>query len=1038
VLAARSNCTVAARDSNSKISFAQAEAACSCILGEAQRRWSFEEFVVNEGTYTTKLKDDGTIGKCTTQTVSPSNTTNVFTKYAGSWRSACTQNSAAGAPITTAFSTLRFDGNNLIEEVSQFDGPDCINISYKLSHSFNINDAGNDSDLQADKVNLTRKDAKLRYTEIVHIIIAKMYSYFGYSDWAQGVEHTVINRPMEVGTQPQFLIDEMMFDIFKISGSRLYRGKVTSTLDRTTSTKRPDTLNYAFAYEYLWDLNAPPVFTSALNQTLTLGQSLNIIARDPDGDSLTMKCESNCPDGLSVSDYYASWTPTQIGDFNQITLTASDGSKSVTKSFSVKVISSPGAPTGVSATPGALSITLTWSAPASDGGSPITDYIIQYSTNSGASWNIFSDGSSSANSAIITNLNGSTSYLFKVAAKNSVGVGQFSNSSSSIYPRIPPSAPTGLSGIAGNANSTLTWAAPASSGGSPITDYVVQYSSDGGALWATFIDGISVNTSVIVSDLSNGSNYVFRIAAVNAAGTSSYSDNSLIVTPAVQPCSSDCYSSAQSLPISEERKGPSGVILSLQYANGSNGFKIWTEKNGNRILNATGNIAFGWQKKLTRAGTSFGSGYLTFPTDIAGRTCPQHTFLNHLNMTATEQCLYYDSGNASQRLDKSHPNVDGPIDSIEASDWLTQWDSAASGAGIASSFFEGNIKTCADKGMRLPTMYETTMTKPTGYLPAGDSVSPTWAGTNGVPSSPIAAWSWTASATTSNVSQYFGWSGTSNGIGGYAGSNTFRCVLPAHEPDNYVGAQSLPVGTERIGPENSIIQLIFANGVDGFKIWREKNGDRILNATGILANGWQKNLTRNGTAFTNSDFTSMSSIAGRVCPPNVFLNYTQMKAEKRCLYFDQGSTILWTLDQAHPDLSGNVGNLESEDWLRNWNQADTGRTDDSSYYEGNIKNCADKGMRLPTIYETSTSGPTSNNNQSVPTGDSIGSPIWAGNTRGVPAFGGSFDWTWTASAFKYSSGTKSYWMWSGTGVIGNGDYNYVFQAQRTYVRCVLP
>ena len=56
-------------------------------------------------------------------------------------------------------------------------------------------------------------------------------------------------------------------------------------------------------------------------------------------------------------------------------------------------------------------------------------------------------------------------------------------------------------------------------GGSAITDYVVEYSSNGGTSWSTFADGTSTVTSATVTGLTNGTAYTFRVSAVNAAGT---------------------------------------------------------------------------------------------------------------------------------------------------------------------------------------------------------------------------------------------------------------------------------------------------------------------------------------------------------------------------------------------------------------------------------------------------------------------------------------------------------------------------------------
>jgi L-lactate utilization protein LutC len=195
----------------------------------------------------------------------------------------------------------------------------------------------------------------------------------------------------------------------------------------------------------------------------------------------------------------------------------------------------PEVPANVIATPGVSQVSLSWTAPSSNGGSPITDYTIQYSTNGGATWTPFTDGTSTATTATITGLTNGSDYMFHVAAVNVAGTGGWSLSFSAVTPRTVPTLPTSVIGTVGNSQVSLNWTAPTDNGGSAITDYAIQYSSDGGLSWTSFPHSASAASAATVTGLSNGTSYVFQVAAVNEAGTGSWSANSSSVTPRTVP-----------------------------------------------------------------------------------------------------------------------------------------------------------------------------------------------------------------------------------------------------------------------------------------------------------------------------------------------------------------------------------------------------------------------------------------------------------------------------------------------------------------------
>ena len=112
-----------------------------------------------------------------------------------------------------------------------------------------------------------------------------------------------------------------------------------------------------------------------------------------------------------------------------------------------------------------------------------------------------------------------------------VSSGSGSSSYDSRWDLFLPPAPTGLTVSAGNSQVTVSWAAPTVLSQTPITDYVVQYSSNSGSTWTIFSDGVSTSVSSIVTGLSNGTSYTFRVAAVNGIGQGAYSSSSAAVTP---------------------------------------------------------------------------------------------------------------------------------------------------------------------------------------------------------------------------------------------------------------------------------------------------------------------------------------------------------------------------------------------------------------------------------------------------------------------------------------------------------------------------
>ena len=167
-----------------------------------------------------------------------------------------------------------------------------------------------------------------------------------------------------------------------------------------------------------------------------------------------------------------------------------------------------------------------------------SSYLVQASSNGGASWANSVDTNSTTTSYTYRSLSNGTPYVFRVAPyySNTAITGEWSSQSPSYTPAsFPPGQPTSLVSTSGNGRATLSWVAPSSVGDSAISGYRIEYSSNGGGSWLTLNSNTwSTSTSQTVTGLTNGTSYSFRVAAVNSSSTGSYSATAS-ATPALVP-----------------------------------------------------------------------------------------------------------------------------------------------------------------------------------------------------------------------------------------------------------------------------------------------------------------------------------------------------------------------------------------------------------------------------------------------------------------------------------------------------------------------
>jgi cysteine-rich repeat protein len=280
-------------------------------------------------------------------------------------------------------------------------------------------------------------------------------------------------------------------------------------------------------------VTATPIVTGA-----TVGATVSWTAANANGAAVVYSVEQTT-DGTTFTASVGAFgaTSATIGSLAKgtayqfrVTATSSAGkgpASALTASITTAdVPGKPGTPVASVSGGGAA---LTWTGAATNG-APITISIVFASENGGTFQSaIATFPTTGSSTATVSGLHAGSSYVFQVISNNALGAGPLSASSNSIVlPNVPaaPGTPTAATNASGQA--TVTFAPPATDGGSPITGYTVK-STPGN------ITGSGTASPITVAGLTNGTSYTFVVFATNAVGSSLNSASSNAVIPLGPP-----------------------------------------------------------------------------------------------------------------------------------------------------------------------------------------------------------------------------------------------------------------------------------------------------------------------------------------------------------------------------------------------------------------------------------------------------------------------------------------------------------------------
>jgi len=176
------------------------------------------------------------------------------------------------------------------------------------------------------------------------------------------------------------------------------------------------------------------------------------------------------------------------------------------------------APTGVVGTFGDREVSVSWTAPAnvSTYFSADSYYLVTASADDA------SCRSERLTTCIVEGLRNGVAYTFTVRFVNDAGDGADSSNSAAVLPGAPPTAPSGVDVIAGNASIRVSWTPPADLGGRPITTYIATTSVGSTGAKSCRTTGATLCTIVgLVAEETYTVTVIARTALGSSSGTTS-------------------------------------------------------------------------------------------------------------------------------------------------------------------------------------------------------------------------------------------------------------------------------------------------------------------------------------------------------------------------------------------------------------------------------------------------------------------------------------------------------------------------------------